>query len=173
MLLAAGEFSRALQEIGRIEETAVLTEVDYQIRDALVARVKERMGDNTGAAADYRAALPVAESFRNRNPESWRAYPTLARIYAALDRKDEALAAMSTCLELLPTKQSPWYATTVTLRSLVEVQSRCGLIDEALAIVREQSAAGMWRRNELRLCLEYHWLRQDPRFQAIIDRAPL
>ena len=56
---------------------------------------------------------------------------------------------------------------------MAEVLSRLGVMDEALDIARQQAASGEWRRNELRLMPEFHWLRQDPRFQAIIDRAQL
>ena len=46
-------------------------------------------------------------------------------------------------------------------------------MDEALEIARQQAQAGEWRTNELRLFPEFHWLRQDPRFQAVIDQAQL
>ncbi len=143
------------------------------MRSLLAARVKEMMGDAEGARRDYTEALPMALAYRDRHPLSWRAYPAVAQAFAGLGRKDEALAAAREALKLVPPAENPDYAQLITLPILVEVQARFGQADEALAIVREQIAAGWWRRHDLLLRPGFFFIRQDPRFRAIAEQAAL
>ena len=115
----------------------------------------------------------LAQANRDQHPQSWRAYPPLALASAALGKKDEALAAARMGLKLVPPTENPYYAAHVTLPGLVEVLARVAMMDEALAIAREQIAAGGWRRNQRMLFPEFFQARKDPRFRAPAEQAPL
>ncbi|MSU23702.1 MAG: TIR domain-containing protein [Opitutus sp.] len=170
----AGEFhAEALAKINAIEQTSFLSQWAFHIRALLAGRTREMMGDVAAAQRDYTEALPLAIAYRNQNPQSWRAYSGVALAAAALSQKDEALAAARKALILVPPEENPVYAAVATLPVLVEVLARFGMIDEALVIVREQIAAGWWRRNDLLFLQDYFIIRKDPRFRALAEKAPL
>jgi hypothetical protein len=80
----------------------------------------------------------------------------------------------------MPPEESPYLAALGGngrnfggLYALVFVQARFGMIDEALAIVKAQAAAGWWRRNYLLISEDWRELRKDPRFREIAENAPL
>lgn len=173
MQLAGGSQAAALAGIARIEQPAALSQWGFYVRPLLAARVKEMMGDAEGAHRDYTEALPMALAYRDRHPRSWRAYPAVAQAFAGLGRKEDALAAAREALKLVPPAENPYYAQLITLPVLVEMQARFGLADEALAIVREQIAAGWWRRHDLLLRPEFFFIRKDPRFHELAEQAPL
>jgi hypothetical protein len=83
------------------------------------------------------------------------------------------LAAARRSLELLPANQDPHFAASSSLRVLVDVEARFGMIDEALEVVKQQIAAGWWRRNDLLLETDFIHLQKDPRFRALAEKAPL
>lgn len=64
-------------------------------------------------------------------------------------------------------------AVFLSYPSLAQVQARFGMIDETLAIVEAQSAAGWWRRNYLLLSPDRSILRKDALFRAIAAKARL
>ena len=170
---AAGRYADALAAINLIKKPALLTQWAFQVRSILAAQAKEMMGDAEGARRDYTEGLPRAQANRDLHPQSWRAYQPLALASAGLGKKDEALAAARMALKLVPPTENPYYAAHATLPVLVDVLARFGMMDEALAIAREQIAAGWWRRNQLLLFPEFFQARKDPRFREIAERAPL
>ncbi len=128
----------------------------------------------------FRAAAQVAETFRQKIPLKPGPCATLAVAYAGLGRREDALAMARKSLELVPLEENPYVATMggsgrnfSGLYALVFVQARFGMIDEALAIVKAQAAAGWWRRNYLLISEDWRELRKDPRFREIAENAPL
>jgi TolB-like protein/tetratricopeptide (TPR) repeat protein len=170
---AAGENAKALEHVRQANWSVVLGQWEYVIRDLLSAQTREAMGDSEGARRDYLAALPIAERTRDAHQGSQRAYVTLSQVYAGLGRREDALAAVRKSLELMPPAQDPFATSFVSLRVLVNIQGQFGLIDEALEIVRQQIAAGLWVRNDLLLNPDFFHLQKDPRFRALAEKAPL
>jgi tetratricopeptide (TPR) repeat protein len=141
-------------------------------------RVRELAGDMAGAQRDYTAAVGPGEKVCADFPAMAQAHAQLALIYAGLGRKDDALASARKALALVPPEENPYLAAggdwiQSGYGSLAQVEARFGMIDDALAIVKAQSAAGWWRRNYLLLSNDWADLRKDPRFREIAEKAPL
>jgi hypothetical protein len=73
----------------------------------------------------------------------------------------------------MPPSRDPRIAANTNLRVLVDVEGRFGMIDEALDVVKQQIAAGRWKRNDLLLHPDFIHLQKDPRFRALAEQAPL
>jgi tetratricopeptide (TPR) repeat protein len=172
-LQAIGNHAAALAQLQRIEPPEFLSQWDYFIRAAHLARVHEGMGEVEQALGEYREALPIAEAFRAKHPESYRVYVTLACIYTGLGQKEAALAAARKCVALVPPEKNPYVASRTGHRVLANALARFDQMDEALAIVREDIEKGWWRRNMLLLQPDFSALQKDPRFRAIAEKAPL
>ena len=170
---AAGEHAKALEYIRQANWSFVLSQWEYVIRDLLSAQTKEAMGDSEGARRDYLAALSIAERTREAHRESQRAYLALSEVYAGLGRREDALGAVRKSLELMPPAQDPYAASFQSLRVMVDIEGRFGLIDDALEVVRQQIAAGLWTRNDLLLSPDFIHLQKAPRFRALAEKAPL
>lgn len=83
------------------------------------------------------------------------------------------MAAVRRSLELQPPSQNAHFAARSSLRVLADVEARFGMIDEALEVVKQQIAAGWWRRNELLFLTDFIHLQKDARFRALAEQAPL
>ena len=77
-----------------------------------------------------------------------RAHTSLALIYAGLGRREEAFACAERGLQIVPASENPYVAARSGLRVMAQVNARFGNIEQALAIVREQTKAGFWKRHE-------------------------
>ena len=88
----AGDHTKALELIEGAGWSGALAQNEYLFSDLMRARVRESMGDSEGAHRDYLSALPQVERTRDAHPRSYRAFIPLARVYAGLGRKEEALA---------------------------------------------------------------------------------
>jgi TolB-like protein/Tfp pilus assembly protein PilF len=170
---ASGNYAKAFELIERAGWSGALSQHEYLFSNLFAARVREAMGDSEGARRDYLAALPQIEHTRDTHAKSSRVYLPLAQVYAGLGRKDEALAAVQRSLELLPANQDQFIAAQSSLRVLVDVEGRFGMIDEALEVVKQQIAAGWWKRNVLLLHPDFIHLQKEPRFRALAEKAPL
>ena len=169
----AGDHAKAIELIDDAGWSGTLAQSEYLFRDLVKARVRESMGDSEGARRDYLAALPQVERTRDAHPRSFRAYLPLAQVYAGLGRKEEALAAARRSVELMPPSRDPRRAANTSLRVLVNVEGRFGMVDEALDIVRQQITAGWWKRNDLLYFPDFIHLQKDPRFRTLAEKAPL
>ena len=160
----------------------------FRIRAFFTAKMREAMGDEVGAQRDYQAALPLAEQQRDQFPALATPYAILGMNYAALGRRQEALAATEKGVENGRPATAPGTPESGLMRNgtnaftlvdteldsaaaLAQVEARFGKLDEALAIVRTRAAAGQWRRNYLLLNPDWAILRKDPRFRAIAEKA--
>jgi len=188
LLYMMGDQSGALSAAARMQQRSAF----FRIRPFFTAKMREASGDAEGARRDYLEALPLAEQQRDEFAGLATPYAILALVYAGLDRKAEALEAARKAVELGRFIADPNSAagrdgrgrtgvgalTLVDLElsseaALAQVQARFGLIDEALAIVATNVAAGHWRRNNLLRNPDWAILRKDPRFGAIAEKAPL
>jgi tetratricopeptide (TPR) repeat protein len=171
LLYWVGDFAGALAAA----EKQVMRE-RFDIRALRFAMIREAMGDDSAAQRDYEAALPPALTLREEFPQLARPLILLAVIYAGLGREAEATVTAQHAIEIAPAEDRVAAAGDLAMGSHAAaaiVHARFGRIDQALALVQANVAAGYWRRNYLLLCPDWARLRKDPRFRAIAENAPL
>jgi len=171
-LRAKGETAAALAALDHMKGTVLVTQFAFDTVSYLRARALEVAGREGDARPLYEDALRQAEAYRAAHPHALRIHAALANIYASLGREKEALAAANRCVEIVPPSENRYLAARLGLRMLAHVQARFGRSDEALALVREQVAAGFWKRQDLLHDVDWWLLRRDPRFLALAQQAP-
>lgn len=170
---ARGDFSAAQASLARIQRPTLANEFYLYPKAFLTASLLEAEGKTAEARAAYTEALTQAEPYRDSQPRRVRAHTTLALIYAALGRIDDARAAVAQCLALIPPDDNPYVASRTGRRVQAQVEARAGKLDTALEIVRSQIAAGFWKRHDLLLDNDWALLRKDARFMELARNAPL
>jgi len=168
---AQGNFEAALAAAEKMPELAP-NQFFYATRAFFRARIREAMGDERGARADYERALVEAERYRAKSPRKVRAHTQLALIYAGLGRSEDAWATAEEAVKLVPPSENPYAASRSGLRVMAQVAARTGRLEEALNIVRSQIEAGFWKHYDLMLDDDWRILRRDPRFLALARQAP-
>jgi tetratricopeptide (TPR) repeat protein len=172
-LLAQGSYAEALGALAQAGTDVVSTQFFYHTVPQLQGAILEAQGDAVAARTAYERALLLAEAYRAANPKVLRSHTSLALVYAALGRDDEARASAERCLQVVPPAENPYIASRTGLRVLCQVHARAGRMDQALEIARGQIAAGFWKRHELLLDYEWARLRGDPRFVELARAAQL
>ena len=96
--------------------------------------------------------------------------PKLGMIYAALERKEDAIREGKRAVELLPESKDAFDGPALTL-SLAQIYMFTGETDQALKLIEHSlnTPAGITAAN-LKIDPVWDPLRKDPRFQALIDK---
>ncbi len=128
-------------------------------------------GDRKKAQSLLEQTLPLHEAGVRDHPEDPRFHAPLARVYALLGRKEEAIREARRAIELLPESkdavEGPDYATTLAF-----VCAQTGEADEAISLLAHlltTPSAERMTQAHLRLSWEWDPLRQDARFQEILE----
>ena len=90
-----------------------------------------------------------------------------------LGQEEEARSTIRAALELVSPEANPYTSSRTGLRVLAQIDARYGRMDDALALVSREIAAGYWKRSDLQFDPDWTLLRRDPRFRAIAEAAPL
>ena len=133
----------------------------------------ESAGQPEAARAAFQTAVPLLEERINSGAGEASIHLSLARAFAGLGRKEDAVREGLKAVELLPVARDafdgPFY-----LKQLAELQARVGNTDEAISLVRQllQTPAGLALSPAL-LRLDPAWdsLRHDPRFQTLCEES--
>jgi TolB-like protein len=141
--------------------------VDYYYMKGVILAVLLRPDE---AAIYFDSARVILEPFIAAEPDMAMYQSTLGKIYASLDRKDEAIAAAQRGIELLPVDVDALDGPT-GIREMAIVYARVDepdlavdYLDSLLSIPSEVSV------NWLRIAPEFISLRDHPRFQALIEK---
>lgn len=128
-------------------------------------------GDSAQARVLLEETLPLYEGGARDHPDDPKFVASLARVYGLLGRKEEAIRTAQRAVELCPeTKDAaaaPVYAT-----NLAFVYAQCGEVDQAVTLLSHlltTPAAERITLAHLRASWEWDALRQDPRFQKILE----
>ena len=164
------EYDRALALIDESREPA-LGELQffYYPPDLLRGRVLAFVGDDDGSRAAYESAARVLESERQALPDDERIAGALGLAYAGLGLRDEALAEARRAVDLMPLEREFWRGTH-RQEELARVYARLGETEDAIDMLETLlSQPGELSAALLRLDPEWDSLRDDPRFQALVE----
>ena len=127
----------------------------------------------------FEKVRPVWESDVHQDPKDGGKHAALGRLYAYMDRKEDAIRASLRAVELLPAStdalNGPLMACNLALVYALtgEVEKSVTLIERLLhtpaATVRLQFWDGGITQAELRLRWQWDKLRGDPRFEKILE----
>jgi len=127
-------------------------------------------GDKTKAQAEFEHARLISEKLVREAPEDSARHAQYGLILAALGQKQEAIAEGKRAVELLPESQDALDGPRATA-DLAQIYAWTGEFDEAFRLLDHLLAVPSNLTVPM-LKLDPAWdpLRQDPRYQALIDK---
>jgi TolB-like protein/DNA-binding winged helix-turn-helix (wHTH) protein/Flp pilus assembly protein TadD len=141
-------------------------------------RVARARGDIESAQRYFAAAIPEAEKRARDNPDIAARHAELGRLYAYMQRKEEAIRESRRAVELEPESQNAFHGATHAA-NLALVYALTGESDQAITLIeRLLSTPGPVECSDypnnitladLRLRWEWDSLRTNPRFQKIVE----
>ncbi len=138
------------------------------------ALAHEALGDAARARGEYEKALPLlqAEIDKNKNPSGARQLIVLARIYAGLGRKEDALREATRAVALLPISKDAFLGSDIET-DRAGVEARVGETGSAVEHIRELLKIPCPLSPAL-LRIDPRWapLRDDPRFRKLAELDP-
>ena len=136
----------------------------------LEAETLEALGEHEAAREKYQGAADILERRVEETPNDERYCRRLARAYAGLGRRDEAVREAQRAVEIMPRER---HALTgpESLFNLAAVHARLGEMDEALEVLEDLlSAPSRYAPNMLEDHFQLRPLHDDPRFKSLMDR---
>jgi TolB-like protein/Tfp pilus assembly protein PilF len=128
------------------------------------------LNDKEKAVAAFERARPIAEKALRESPNDASRHVVLGMILAGLGEKKEAIAEGKRAVELLPESEDALDGPKTTV-ALAQIYTWTGETDQALQLLeRSLSTPSGITISLLRLDPMWDPLRNDPRFQALIDR---
>ncbi len=181
--LAAQEWLGRLLEHNPREALSFLDSVEFEMLTAnfgvypkvfFYALAHEALGDAARARGEYEKALPLlqAEIDKNKNPSGARQLIVLARIYAGLGRKEDALREATRAVALLPISKDALLGSDIET-DRAGVEARVGETGSAVEHIRELLKIPCSLSPAL-LRIDPRWapLRDDPRFRKLAELDP-
>jgi serine/threonine-protein kinase len=183
-LSSQGEWSPALVKLMMLHPRETLPVLDSLESESIVdyrglypkaflyAVAHQALGEAARARQEYEAAVPLLEAEVKKSPSRIYQRTVLARAYAGLGRKEDALREARRAVELLPISKDAFFGPDVEI-SRAAVETRVGEKDAAIERIRyllsipcELSPA------ILRIDLTWAPLRDDPRFRKLAELDP-
>ncbi len=171
MLTLERKYPEALQTLERYRgETMYTTTTAASPKAYLKGMIYLLQGDETKAQAELEHARVISEQLLREAPDDSARHGQHGIILAALGQKQEAIAEGKRAVELLPESQDALDGPQATT-ALAEIYARTGESDEAFRLLDHLLAVPSNITVPM-LKLDPAWdpLRQDPRFQALIDK---
>ena len=129
----------------------------------------EAAGQSDAARREFEGALPLLDGKTNSGTADPSIHLSLARAYAGLGRKDDAVREGRKAIELVPIAKDAFYGP-MYLGEFAAIEARVGNIDNAVAILQQLldiSAGLVVSPALLRIDPAWDTLRADPRFKKL------
>jgi len=164
------KFPDALQVLERFRGETMLTPTGPSPKAFLEGMIHLLQGDKTKAQAEFEQARLISEKLLREAPGDSARHGQHGLILAGLGQKQEAIAEGKRAVELLPESQDALDGPQATA-TLAQIYAWTGESDEAFRLLDHLFAVP----NNLTVPmfkLDPAWdpLRQDPRYQALIDK---
>jgi tetratricopeptide (TPR) repeat protein len=136
-------------------------------------------GDSPAAQTHFAAALPAFESAVQQAPNTGLRHANLGLLYSFMGRKEEAIREGLRAVELEPDSKdavnAPWMKGFLAM-----IYARVGAADSALPLLEHLLASPgpvdntnvCVTHNDLRKRWQWDPLRNDPRFQKLLEAPP-
>ena len=170
ILMLERKFPEALQVLERFRGETMFTSTTAPSPKAfLEGMIHLLQGDKTKAQAEFEQARLISEKLLREAPEDSARHGQHGLILAGLGQKEEAIAEGKRAVELLPESQDALDGPQATA-NLAQIYAWTGEFDEAFRLLDHLFAVPSNLTVPM-LKLDPAWdpLRQDPRFQALID----
>ncbi len=163
------QFQPALQALAQSPFENMTGETSAPLpKSFLAAQIYRAMGDSKSARAAYEEARAVAERAVTESPNDAARHVLLGLVYAALDRKDEALQSAMRATEILPETKDAFDGPIISLAA-ARIYAAVGEQDEAITrLEKSLTTPGGTTLNEARLDPSWDVLRSNPRFQKLL-----
>src|SRR6476620_5692277 len=171
ILTVERKFPDALQVLERFHgETMYTMSTAPSPKAFLEGMIHLLQGDKTKAQAEFEHARLISEKLVREAPEDSARHAQYGLILAALGQKQEAIAEGKRAVELLPESQDALDGPRATA-DLAQIYAWTGEFDEAFRLLDHLFAVPSNLTVPM-LKLDPAWdpLRQDPRYQALIDK---
>jgi serine/threonine-protein kinase len=139
-------------------------------RELFEGAIYSFLNDKEKALSAFERARPIAEKALRESPDDASRHVTLGLILAGLGEKELAIAEGKRAVQLLPESQDAFDGPKMTV-ALAQIYAWTGESDQAIQLLDRSLSTPMGITVPF-LKLDPMWepLRNDPRFQALIDR---
>jgi len=172
ILMLRRKFPEALQVVQQFRGETLANSTTAPLPKALLeGQLYLYQGDKEKARVAFEHARPVADRLVREAPQEALRHGQLGLILAALGQKEEAINEGKRAVELLPESQDALDGPQAT-ESLALIYAWTGEFDEAFRLLDHLLAVPNICLTVPMLKLDPSWdpLREDPRFQALIDQ---
>src|SRR5438552_3721763 len=170
LLMLQRKFPEALAVLNELPQGVFHDSTAPVSKAALEGMLYLFQGNKAKAQAAFRRAHPFAEESLRESPGDAARHIQLGFILTGLDRKQEALAEGRRAVELTPESEDAFDGPQITA-SLAQIYAWVGEKDQALRLLdRSLETPNGITVPMLKLDPMWDPLRNDPRFQALIDK---
>jgi TolB-like protein/Flp pilus assembly protein TadD/predicted Ser/Thr protein kinase len=163
----------ALLLVDSLESESMATIFALYPKVFLYALAHEALGEAERARQEYEAAVPLLETQLEKSLDRAYQRTILARAYAGVGRKEDALREARRAVELLPISKDAVFGPGLEA-DLAAVEARVGEKDAAIERLRYLlSIPSYYSAALLRLDLTWAPLRNDPHFRKLAELGPV
>jgi serine/threonine protein kinase/tetratricopeptide (TPR) repeat protein len=165
-----GNYREALDYLSSIPGDWIRIKIDAKPRVLYEAFVHDALNQPELATAAYESAKILLEAEVDAYPEDPRYHSSLGIAYAALGQAEDAIREGKRAVELLPISKDAVYGIPYVM-DLALIYTVLGENEKALAGIEELlSSPGMLSVPLLKVDPRWNRLRDNPRFQAILEK---
>jgi len=168
----SGDYAAALASLAETDETYTENQHESIPLTLLVGLTLLFAGDTTAAHTALDSARSTLERLIDRRPEDERLRQSLAHAYAGMGRRDDALREARRAVEILPISRDAYWGPRY-VRELAVIHAMVGDYDGAMEQLEtwlDLPGLGAVSMKHMALDPRLGRLREDPRFQALVDR---